>query len=101
MAVLYVSEQEIREIFASTDLAARREQGELSAIAGARRHRAPADHPRCTYSMRLNWYDQNGELVASFHQFLLPNGEVGGSGSPDPKMVRSGPDVYVVARRPT
>ena len=47
--------------------------------------------------MRIRWHDESG-LIAEFHQFLRPNGEIGASGKPDPKILRLGDTIYIVGR---
>ena len=49
-----------------------------------------------TRSQRVQWYDSSGNWVATVHQFVKPDGSLGGGGKPDPKRVRIGNVVYVL-----
>ena len=47
---------------------------------------SPVGHPSCTRSQFVLFVD--GEtLVAAAHLYLLPDGSLGGSGKPDPRVV--------------
>ncbi len=50
--------------------------------------------PYCTRSQIIGYYDQGGNRVAVVHQYLRPDGTVGGSGKPDPKHLVEGDIVY-------
>jgi len=75
----------------------RRQRGELRETVTYRKHRSPPSEPYCTHSMRVIWRDQRGTLVADCHQYLRPDGTIGASGKPDPKRLRVGNTVYVLA----
>ena|SRR5688572_7367615 len=46
------------------------------------------DDPQCTRSQYVRYYER-GRLVAGAHRYLRPDGTLGGSGLPDPKMVET------------
>jgi hypothetical protein len=46
------------------------------------------DDPRCTRSQYVRYYE-HGRLVTGAHRYLRPDGSLGGSGLPDPKMVET------------
>lgn len=48
---------------------------------------AKSGQPRRTRSELVGYYDA-GPRIAVAHRFVTPDGEVGGSGRPDPKEVR-------------
>jgi len=52
--------------------------------------------PHCTHSEILSFWDRKGKLVAMCHQYLRPDGTIGGSGKPDPKRVLLGDTIYFV-----
>ena len=62
--------------------------GELAIRTVRDRHprRPPGDHPHCTRSQFVEFSDA-GQLVASAHQYVRPDGTISGSGRPDPRMV--------------
>jgi hypothetical protein len=45
----------------------------------------PPGHPVGTHSQYVRYYDSSGKFVAAVHQYVLPNGNLGGWGKPDPK----------------
>lgn len=47
-------------------------------------------------SQAVGYYDPDGQPVAVVHQYLLPDGSLGASGRPDPKMLRVGNIVYKI-----
>lgn len=47
----------------------------------------PIGEPPGVRSQILYYYDQNGEPVAIVHQYVRPDGSLGGSGKPDPKKI--------------
>jgi hypothetical protein len=49
-----------------------------------------------TVSQRVRWYDASGRWVATVHQYVKPDGSLGGSGRPDPKQMRIGSVTYSV-----
>jgi hypothetical protein len=60
------------------------------------RHATPArsGQPLCTYSQILSFWDREGNKVAICHQYKRPDGTIGGSGKPDPKLIRVGGTIY-------
>jgi len=44
-------------------------------------------------------YFEKGEEVVRLHQFVLPDGSLGGSGLPDPKTIYEGPIAYLQRRK--
>jgi hypothetical protein len=45
----------------------------------------PSGEPNCTRSQILYYYTPDGDPVAVVHQYLRPDGTLGGSRLPDPK----------------
>ena len=43
--------------------------------------------PYCTRSQLISYHDKSGRKVAIVHQYLKPDGTIGASGKPDPKMI--------------
>ena len=61
--------------------------GELTAVYKRNKHPAPlsSGQPHCTRSQEVYYYDANNREVARVHQYLRPDGSLGGKGKPDPK----------------
>jgi hypothetical protein len=59
-------------------------------------HPAPAaaEEPAGTLSHILQYFDSAGLLVAQAHEYLRPDGTVGGSGRPDPKWLFIDETIY-------
>lgn len=52
----------------------------------------------CTRSQILAYEDPPGKQIAVVHQYLRPDGTIGGSGRPDPKRLMVNGIVYAVMR---
>lgn len=75
---------------------ARAERGELKAkIAYDERPRRGIALPPGTRSQMIHYEDHSGFVLAKAHRYVLPDGSLGGSGRPDPKMVCQDGDVFV------
>ena len=63
--------------------------GELRAETRRDGHPSPdiSGEPFCTRSQIVAYFDAAGLRIAVVHQYLRPNGTIGGSGQPDPKML--------------
>lgn len=80
------SAKELRSVFNAVILPLI-ERGELLEFVLASRPAARwAGQPHGTLSEIVE-YQRDGVAVALVHRFVLPDGELGGSGRPDPKMV--------------
>ena len=55
----------------------------------------PASEPFCTRSQMISYMDAQGTEVARVHQYLRPDGTIGGSGKPDPKRISHEGDIYL------
>lgn len=75
----------IRERFNACQFHERVQSNELTATIFKSRHRSPETEPVCTYSQIVIYWDLQGNPVAMVHQYLRPDGTIGGSGKPDPK----------------
>ena len=67
----------------------------------ASNHPSPqkSKQPYCTTSEILTYYDANtGLKVAEVHQYVRPDGSLGGSGLPDPKRLYNDGILYAVRR---
>ncbi len=84
-------------MFNRGNYAARIAAGELSLRTLKDRHPSSprAGLPFCTRSQTIAYLDPNGDEVALVHQYLLPNGSLGGSGLPDPKRLLIKGALYV------
>jgi hypothetical protein len=99
---LYVDSTKLRERFEALDILGRLHRGELAAVV-AREWPAPpsSGQPDGTMSQRV-LYMSGDQLIAVVHQYLLPDGSIGGSGRrlPDPKWLRDG-DTVLKYRAPS
>ena len=59
-------------------------------------HPESKGEPWCTRSQMIRFLDETGQWLYEAHQYLRPNGEIGGKGLPDPKRVRLDGVIYSV-----
>lgn len=90
---------ELRDRFNRGGFWDRAQRGELRLDIVSDNHPSPplADEPFCTYSQLIEYYTLTGTKVAVVHQYLRPDGTIGASGVPDPKMVLDRGVVYMAA----
>jgi len=77
----------IRESFNACQFYDRLQNNELTATTFKSKHRSPETEPICTSSQVVIYWDSQGNPVAMVHQYLRPDGTIGGSGKPDPKWI--------------
>jgi hypothetical protein len=83
-----VAASELRGLFNEGHFSERASRGDLTVrVKPGSEHPAPsaANEPPGTVSHILQYFDDAGWLVAQAHEYLRPDGTVGGSGRPDPK----------------
>lgn len=87
-----VSEEELRRRFNEGRYWPRVRSGELRAEVRRDGHPSPdlSGEPYCTRSQIVAYLDAGGRRVAVVHQYRRPDGTLGGSGRPDPKMLVEG-----------
>ena len=77
---------EIRERFNESGLFERAIRGELiSVVKSDKLVRGNSGLPAGTRSQVIWYFGRDGQELALVHQYLLPDGTLGGSGRPDPK----------------
>ena len=54
---------------------------------------------RGSRSQTVEYWDRFGMLIARVHEYRMPDGSLGASGRPDPKLLRHEGDVYVLDGR--
>ena len=83
----WVTPSKLRSIFNDLRLFQMAQAGELTTRIRKESHPnpPPGNEPFCTWSQTVEYLDQAGHLVARVHQYLRPDGSIGGSGLPDPK----------------
>jgi hypothetical protein len=93
-----VTPEELRQMFNDTTIPSQIKSGELRQKLKSQGHPSPprAGLPYCTYSQILSFWDSKGKLVAICHQYKRPDGTIGGSGKPDPKMIMIQGTIYYV-----
>ena len=74
------------------------QRGEFAEVVLKENHPSPKDsaEPYCTLSQFVAYLDALNMKVAQVHQYLRPNGEIGGSGRPDPKTLFKDGVLYYV-----
>ena len=98
----YVSKAEIRQHFNSMRLHQKAATGELVSIVRDE-YLAPraAHQPAGTVAQLVLYYERQPEgklrSVALVHQYLRPDGRIGGSGRPDPKWLRLSDGTIIAA----
>lgn len=83
-----VPKRELRAIFNRLYLADVLAGRMTEIIASEGRANPRMDQPPGTRSQIVHYFDATGCKVAIVHQYVLPDNTYGGSGKPDPKMVR-------------
>lgn len=93
---------ELRGMFNDGGVWERALAGELAQTVQKERHPSPprAGEPHCTRSQIITYHDHNGVRVALVHQYLRPDGALGGSGKPDPKELLVEGVLYRARTRP-
>jgi hypothetical protein len=84
-------------MFNERDLYRLSTRGELRSIVMQEKHPSPqpAREPFCTRSQMAAYVDSEGIEVARVHQYLRPDGTIGGSGKPDPKRLLHDGVIYL------
>lgn len=91
-------EETIRRLFDEERILEGVEQGLITELPGAPTEPSPmSGQPDGTISQVVDYFSGH-EWVASAHLFVLPDGTVGASGFPDPKMVLSAGVRYVLVK---
>jgi hypothetical protein len=93
---------DLRKIFNDLRLWERAQSGEYDEVVWRDGHPSPkrSGEPYCTRSQIIRYRDRSDRTVAIVHQYLRPDGTIGGAGRPDPKrLVRHGV-IYAVTSPP-
>lgn len=99
MTVRQVSATKLRSLYKKEQLDKRLADGTLfEMMISENRPSRASNQPQGTVSQLVGYYDANTK-VAEVHRFLMPDGTLGGSGKPDPKMVLSNGVRYVLEGR--
>ena len=87
--VQLVSEDDLRARFNAGKYWQRARAGELRQVLRRNGHPTTdqSGEPFCTRSQVLAYFDPQGLCVAVVRQYLRPDGTIGASGQPDPKLV--------------
>src|SRR2546430_473180 len=91
-----VDARTLRQMFNAGQYWERLQAGQLGSRGGASRYPGPPFEPFCTFSQIVRYYTLTQERVAVVHQYLRPDGTVGGSGRPDPKAISAGGVLYTL-----
>ncbi len=91
-----VEPDEIRERFNESGLFERVLRGELETVLeDDRMVRAEVGLPQGTRSQMVWYLGPDGQKLVLVHQYLLPDGSIGGSGRPDPKRMILADEVII------
>lgn len=84
----WVSDNIIRQQFNKSQIFEQAKSGKLKTKVKRSSHlkNPPPTEPYCTYSQILFYSSQKGKPLAIVHQYLRPDGTIGASGRPDPKV---------------
>jgi len=96
---VFVSPNSIRERFNASQYPSLIAQGLLKAQTvrdTVLRDPPPGKGPPGTRSQFIRYWNQSGRWVVEIHQYLRPDGTLGGSGKPDPKRLVIGNVIYAV-----
>lgn len=65
------------------------EEGKLRMVVVKSNHPSPprSGNPHCTRSQMVLYQSLDGKPIALVHQYMRPDGTLGGGGRPDPKML--------------
>lgn len=93
---------ELRRIFNEGRYWERALSGEFQMKRRRNSHPSPekSGEPFCTLSQIIAYYDADNQRIANVHQYLRPDGTIGGSHRPDPKAVVIGDTLYYVEAPP-
>jgi len=94
---LTIPKRELRDRFNQGGYWERAQRGELIEVVIDDNHPASplAEEPFCTQSQLIEYQTPSGLAVAIVHQYLRPDGTLGLTGLPDPKMVRDRGRIYL------
>src|ERR1700674_5209429 len=86
----------IQRLFNNGNYWTRMQGGEFTAVVKKDRHPSPAKSwmPFCTRSQIVAYFDSAGTKISIVHQYLKPDGTLGASGKPDPKLLRHNGVLY-------
>ncbi len=91
----------MRNLFNSNRLWERQQEGEFTiVILESRAAPEPSGEPANTLSQMLSYRDLDDKEVARVHQYVRPDGSIGGKGKPDPKRVFLGGALYRLVKQP-
>lgn len=87
-----MSPRELRQRFNEGDYWGRAERGEFrqSVVRNGHPSSAQSGEPYCTRSQIIEYWEWIGQMIAKVHRYLRPDGTIGGSGLPDPKVLVEG-----------
>jgi len=87
-----VTPAELRRRFNDGDYWQRAEAGEFRQVVVRDGHPSPdlSGEPYCTRSQIIEYRRATGHKIAKVHRYLRPDGTIGGSGKPDPKVLVEG-----------
>jgi hypothetical protein len=97
-SIVRVSTLELRRMFNEERLYEQSKTGALRSVLTKEKHPSPqpAGEPFCTRSQMISYINAEGREIARVHQYLRPDGTIGGSGKPDPKRMLHEGTIYLI-----
>jgi hypothetical protein len=92
------SKRELRSIFNACQYEEKLRTGEIFEDLLANPHATPrrSGQPHCTHSQLIAYRERStNKKLALVHQYLRPDGRIGGSGKPDPKWLLGDNEILV------
>lgn len=86
-ASIGIPQRDIQKLFNDGKYAEQVQAGTLTVKIVKDKHPAPQFLPFCTRSQLLSYHEKSGKKIAIVHQYLKPDGTIGASGLPDPKLL--------------
>jgi hypothetical protein len=86
-ASIGIPQRDIQRLFNDGKYAEKVQAGIFKTKIVKDKHPAPSFLPYCTHSQCLSYHDESGKKIAIVHQYLKPDGTLGASGLPDPKLL--------------
>jgi hypothetical protein len=99
LKTIRIPDKELRQKYNEGNFWERSQSGEFTRVPLSFHIPASPKEPLGTRSVIFSLRDSNGEEWARVHLYLRPDGSFGGSGKPDPKIVREGDTLYMQERK--
>jgi hypothetical protein len=99
LEIIRISEKELRQKFNDGRFWDGTKSGELTKVILSRHIPQSSHEPAGTESQIISLRDSNDQEVARAHIYFRPDGTLGASGWPDPKIIRAGNILYMQKKK--